>query len=69
MKQSLGFFVQTPLDVDLKNKQREKLGHYGATILQAQHAAGFDRCAKLMCVVTLEQRDDEVCLSDAVGVR
>ena len=67
MKQSLDFLVQTQLDIDLRPEQ-ETMEHYLVMIIQIGHVAGFVRSAKLIDIVTEEQRH-EVGLNDAPRLR
>ena len=66
MKQSLDFLVQTLLDIDLRSEQ-ETMEHYPVMIIQTGLTAGFVRSAKLMDIVTQEQRHD-LGLNDAHGL-
>jgi bacterioferritin (cytochrome b1) len=62
MKQSLDFSVQMLLDIDLRSEQ-QTMYHYRVMIIQVGHKAEFVRSAKLINVVTQEQRH-EVGLND-----
>jgi hypothetical protein len=62
MKQSLDFSVQMLLDIDLRSEQ-QTMYHYQVMIIQVGHKAEFVRSAKLINVVTQEQRH-EVGLND-----
>ncbi len=67
MKQSLDFSVQMLLDSDLRAEQ-ETMEHCRGMILQSGHTAQFVPSAKLMDIVTQNQRH-EVGLNNALGVR